>query len=123
MRHNTISVGATRPGAFAEYLALLSSNIWAADASIPLDVLAISGPFGNAAHTPRSFDLVGEDVVITGAGPIGCMSGASARHVGVRHIVVSGIDPDRLELARVMGLRSPWTLVTSRQAKRCRGSA
>ena len=100
---NTISVGATRPGAFAEYLALPSSNIWVADPAIPLDVLSICDPLGNAAHTALSFDLVGEDVLITGAGPIGCMAAAIARHVGARHVVVSDINPDRLNLAKVMG--------------------
>jgi threonine 3-dehydrogenase len=100
---NTISVGATRPGAFADYLALPSSNVWVADPAIAPDVLAICDPLGNAAHTALSFDLVGEDVLITGAGPIGCMAAAIARHVGARHVVVSDINPDRLELARVMG--------------------
>ena len=73
---NTISIGATRDGAFAEYLVLPSSNIWVADPAIPLDVLAICDPLGNAAHTALSFDLVGEDVLITGAGPVGCLAAA-----------------------------------------------
>jgi threonine 3-dehydrogenase len=100
---NTISIGATRDGAFAEYLVLPSSNIWVADPAIPLDVLAICDPLGNAAHTALSFDLVGEDVLITGAGPVGCLAAAIARHVGARHIVISDINPDRLELAKRMG--------------------
>jgi threonine 3-dehydrogenase len=100
---NAISIGATREGAFAEYLALPSSNIWVADPAIPLDVLAICDPLGNATHTALSFDLVGEDVLITGAGPVGCLATAIARHVGARHVVVTDINPDRLELAKVMG--------------------
>ncbi len=100
---NTISIGATRDGAFAEYLVLPSSNIWAADPAIPLDVLAICDPLGNAAHTALSFDLVGEDVLITGAGPVGCLAAAIVRHVGARHVVVSDINPDRLDLAKTMG--------------------
>jgi threonine 3-dehydrogenase len=100
---NTISIGATRDGAFAEYLVLPSSNIWAADPAIPLDVLSICDPLGNATHTALSFDLVGEDVLITGAGPVGCLATAIVRHVGARHVVVSDINPHRLELARVMG--------------------
>ena len=100
---NTVSVGATRPGAFAEYLVLPSSNIWQADRSISLDVLSLCDALGNAVHTALSFDLVGEDVLITGAGPIGCMAAAIARHVGARHVVVSDINPHRLELAKAMG--------------------
>jgi threonine 3-dehydrogenase len=100
---NTVSVGATRPGAFAEYLVLPSSNIWQADRSISLDVLSLCDALGNATHTALSFDLVGEDVLITGAGPIGCMAAAIARHVGARHVVVSDINPHRLELAAAMG--------------------
>ena len=100
---NTVSVGATRPGAFAEYLVLPSSNIWQADRSISLDVLSLCDALGNATHTALSFDLVGEDVLITGAGPIGCMAAAIARHVGARHVVVSDINPDRLGLATALG--------------------
>ena len=100
---NTISIGASRDGAFAEYLALPSSNVWVADPAIALDVLAICDPLGNATHTALSFDLVGEDVLITGAGPVGCLATAIVRHVGARHVVVSDINPDRLELAKVMG--------------------
>ena len=100
---NTVSIGATRAGAYAEYLVLPASNVWAADISIPLDVLAISDPLGNAVHTALAFDLVGEDVLITGAGPVGCMAAAVARHVGARHIVVSDLNPGRLKLAEAMG--------------------
>ena len=100
---NTVSIGATRAGAYAEYLVLPTSNVWAADISIPLDVLAISDPLGNAVHTALTFDLVGEDVLITGAGPVGCMAAAVARHVGARHIVVSDLNSGRLKLAEAMG--------------------
>jgi len=100
---NTVSVGATRPGAFAEYLVLPASNIWQADRSISLDVLSLCDALGNATHTALSFDLVGEDVLITGAGPIGCMAASIARHVGARHIVVSDINPHRLGLATALG--------------------
>jgi len=78
------------------------SNVWHADSKIPLDVLSCFDPFGNATHTALSFDLVGEDVLITGAGPIGCMAVAIARHAGARNIVITDVNPYRLELARKM---------------------
>jgi threonine 3-dehydrogenase len=99
---NTQGVGVNRQGAFAEFLAIPMSNVWHADPSIPLDVLSCFDPLGNATHTALSFDLVGEDVLITGAGPIGCMAAAIARHAGARHIVVTDINPYRLDLARKM---------------------
>ena len=79
------------------------SNIWHCDTSIPKDVLACFDPFGNAVHTTLSYDLVGEDVLITGAGPIGCMAVAVAKHAGARYVVITDVNPYRLELARKMG--------------------
>jgi threonine 3-dehydrogenase len=99
---NTKGVGVNRQGAFAEFLAIPMSNVWHADPNIPLDVLSCFDPLGNATHTALSFDLVGEDVLITGAGPIGCMAVAIARHAGARNIVITDINPYRLELARKM---------------------
>jgi threonine 3-dehydrogenase len=99
---NTEGVGVNRQGAFAEFLSIPKSNVWHADPNIPLDVLSCFDPLGNATHTALSFDLVGEDVLITGAGPIGCMAAAIARHAGARHIVVTDLNPFRLELAKKM---------------------
>jgi threonine 3-dehydrogenase len=100
---DTQGIGVTRPGAFAEYLALPMTNVWVHDASIPRDVQSIFDPFGNAVHTALSFDVLGEDVLITGAGPIGIMATAVVRHAGARHVVVTDINPYRLELAKKMG--------------------
>jgi threonine 3-dehydrogenase len=100
---DTKGVGVNRPGAFAEYLALPMTNVWVHDPQIPRDVQAIFDPFGNAVHTALSFDLLGEDVLITGAGPIGCMAAAIVRHAGARHVVVTDLNPYRLELARRLG--------------------
>ncbi len=100
---HTKGVGVNRPGAFAEYLVIPASNVWLCDPSIDTDILSAFDPFGNAAHTALSFDLVGEDVLITGAGPIGIMATAIARHAGARHIVVSDVNPYRLNLALQMG--------------------
>src|ERR1700704_840802 len=100
---DTQGVGVNRPGAFAEYLSLPMSNVWVHDPKIPRDVQAIFDPFGNAVHTALSFDLLGEDVLITGAGPIGCMAAAIVHHAGARHVVVTDVNPYRLELARKMG--------------------
>ena len=99
----TKGVGIERAGAYAEYLCIPMSNVWYADPSLPRELLACFDPFGNATHTALSFDLVGEDVLITGAGPIGLMAAAIARHVGARHIVVTDVNPYRLDLARKMG--------------------
>ncbi len=99
----TSSVGVNRPGAFAEYLCIPVSNVWYCDPAIPTDVLAVFDPLGNATHTALSFDVLGEDVLITGAGPIGCMAAAIARHAGARHIVVTDVIPCRLALARRLG--------------------
>jgi threonine 3-dehydrogenase len=100
---DTRGVGVNRPGAFAEYLALPMTNVWVHDTHIPRDVQAIFDPFGNAVHTALSFDVLGEDVLITGAGPIGCMAAAVVRHAGARHVVVTDLNPYRLELARRLG--------------------
>src|SRR5213076_1760305 len=96
-------VGVNRPGAFAEYLALPMTNVWVHDPSIPRDVQAIFDPFGNAVHTALHFNVLGEDVLITGAGPIGVMAAKVVRHAGARHVVVTDVNPFRLELARKMG--------------------
>lgn len=100
---NTTGVGVNRPGAFAEYLVIPAENAFPIPDDIPDDIAAIFDPFGNATHTALSFDLVGEDVLITGAGPIGIMAVAIARHVGARHIVITDVNEYRLDLARKMG--------------------
>ena len=100
---DTSGIGVNRPGAFAEFLALPVTNVWVHDPHIPRDVQAIFDPFGNAVHTALSFDLLGEDVLITGAGPIGIMAVAIVRHAGARHVVITDVNPYRLELARKMG--------------------
>ena len=97
------AVGVNRPGAFAEYLALPMTNVWHQEDSIDRDIAAIFDPFGNAVHTALSFPVLGEDVLITGAGPIGCMAAAVVRHAGARYVVVTDVNPWRLELARKMG--------------------
>ncbi len=99
----TKGVGVNRPGAFAEYIALPMTNVWHHEDSIDRDVAAIFDPFGNAVHTALSFPVLGEDVLITGAGPIGCMAAAVVRHAGARHIVITDVNPYRLELARELG--------------------
>ena len=96
-------VGVTRPGAFAELIALPMTNIWHHWLGIDEDVAAIFDPFGNAVHTALAFPVLGEDVLITGAGPIGCMAAAVVRHAGARHVVVSDPNPYRRELAAGMG--------------------
>ena len=100
---DTKGVGENRQGAFAEYLCIPASNAVHVDPAIPLDVLSCFDPLGNATHTTLQYDLVGEDVLITGAGPIGCMAAAIARHAGARKIVVTDVNPDRLALALKMG--------------------
>ncbi len=100
---NTVGVGVNRPGCFAEYMSLPASNVFKLSAGISDEIASILDPFGNATHTALSFNLVGEDVLITGAGPIGIMAVAIARHVGARHIVITDVNPYRLELARRMG--------------------
>ena len=100
---NTVGVSVNRPGAFAEYLAIPAFNAFKIPDDISDDLAAILDPFGNAAHTALSFNLVGEDVLITGAGPIGIMAAAIARHVGARHVVITDVNDYRLNLATRMG--------------------
>ena len=100
---HTQGVGVTRPGAFAELIALPMTNIWHHWPGVDEDVAAIFDPFGNAVHTALAFPVLGEDVLITGAGPIGCMAAAVVRHAGARHVVVSDPNPYRLALAERMG--------------------
>ncbi len=100
---DTQGVGVNRPGAFAEYLVLPMTNVWHHDEGIDREVAAIFDPFGNAVHTALSFPVLGEDVLITGAGPIGMMAAAVVRHAGARHVVITDVNPWRLELASRMG--------------------
>ena len=100
---NTVGVGVNRPGCFAEYLAIPALNDFPLPDDISDDVAAFLDPLGNATHTALSFDLVGEDVLITGAGPIGCMAVAIAKHVGARNVVITDVNEYRLELARKLG--------------------
>jgi threonine 3-dehydrogenase len=100
---HTLGVGVNRPGAFAEFISLPMTNIWRHDPKIDQEVAAIFDPFGNAVHTALSFPVLGEDVLITGAGPIGLMAIPVVRHAGARHIVITDMNPFRLELARKMG--------------------
>ncbi len=101
--NHTSGVGVNRQGCFAEYLSLPVTNVWYCDERIPTDILACFDPLGNATHTALSFDVLGEDVLITGAGPIGCMAAAIARHAGARYVVVTDVNPYRLALARKLG--------------------
>ena len=100
---NTQGVGVNRSGSFAEYVCIPASNVWLCDPKIPQDVLAIFDPYGNATHTALSFELLGEDILITGAGPIGIMAAAIAKHAGARYVVITDVNPYRLELAKKMG--------------------
>lgn len=101
---HTQGIGVNRPGAFAEYIAVPMANVWAHAPGIDPDVAAVFDPFGNAVHTALSFPVLGEDVLITGAGPIGLMAAAVVRHAGARHVVVTDVNPHRLELATKMGV-------------------
>lgn len=101
---NTIGVGVNRPGAFAEYLALPAVNAYKIPDGIPDEMAAIFDPLGNAVHTALSFNLIGEDVLITGAGPIGIMAAAVCRHVGARYVVITDINDYRLDLAKTIGV-------------------
>jgi threonine 3-dehydrogenase len=101
--NKTSGIGVNRPGAFAEFLSIPQTNVWAADPKIPLEVLSCFDPLGNAVHTTLSFDVLGEDVLITGAGPIGIMAVAIAKHAGARYVVITDVNPYRLALAEKMG--------------------
>ncbi len=100
---HTLGVGVNRPGAFAEYIALPMSNIWRHEPAVNREIAAIFDPFGNAVHTALSFPVLGEDVLITGAGPIGLMAIPVVKHAGARFVVVTDLNPYRLELAKKMG--------------------
>ena len=109
----TRGIGVNEPGAFAEYLRLPAFNVIPLPDEISDDIGAILDPLGNAVHTALSFDLVGEDVLITGAGPIGIMAGAVARHVGARHVVITDINQDRLDLAAQVANVTPVNVATT----------
>lgn len=101
---HTVGIGVNRAGAFAELISVPQTNVWVHSPGIDPDVASIFDPFGNAVHTALSFDLLGEDVLVTGAGPIGIMGAAVARHAGARYVVITDVNPTRLELARKMGV-------------------
>ena len=103
---NTVGVGVNRPGAFAEYLAIPAHNTYKLPDYLSDDLAAILDPYGNAVHTALSFDLVGEDVLITGAGPIGIMAAAVAKKVAARHVVITDVNPYRLNLAKSLGIEN-----------------
>ena len=100
----TKGIGVNHPGAFAEFVAMPATNVWRHPPDIDLDVAAIFDPFGNAVHTALTFPILGEDVLITGAGPIGLMAAIVARHAGARHVVITDVSPYRLDLARRIGV-------------------
>ena len=109
----TKGVGVNRSGAFAEYLSLPMTNVWLLDKAVSHDVAAIFDPLGNAVHTALQFPVLGEDVLITGAGPIGIMAAAVVRHAGARHVVITDMNPYRLELAKKM--RPTWRSTSARR--------
>jgi threonine 3-dehydrogenase len=102
----TSSIGVDRDGAFAEFVVVPAGNLWVHPAGMNPDLAAIFDPLGNAVHTALSFPLVGEDVLVTGAGPIGLMAARIAQHVGARHVMVTDVNPSRLELARSLGIEA-----------------
>ena len=110
---DTVGVGVNRDGAFAEYLVIPQENVRRCEDNVPLEMYAIFDPFGNAVHTALSFELTGEDVLITGAGPIGIMAAAVCKHVGARYVVITDINDDRLELARKLGIQ--YTVNTAKE--------
>jgi threonine 3-dehydrogenase len=116
----TKGIGVNHPGAFAEYIALPATNVWRHPKDINLDVAAIFDPFGNAVHTALTFPVLGEDVLITGAGPIGLMAAIVARHAGARHIVVTDVSPYRLALASRIGVTLAVDVSTSSVAEAMR---
>jgi len=101
---HTSGVGVNRPGCFAEFISLPMTNVWRHDPNVNRDAAAIFDPFGNAVHTALKFDVLGEDVLITGAGPIGIMAAAVVRHAGARYVVITDVNEYRLDLARKMGV-------------------
>ncbi len=102
---DTIGVGVNRDGAFAEYLVIPQENVRRCEPDIPIEMYAIFDPFGNAVHTALSYEMTGEDVLVTGAGPIGIMAAVVSKYVGARHVVLTDINDDRLELAKKLGIR------------------
>jgi len=111
---NTKGIGVNKPGCFAEYLAMPAENVFSIPEGVSDDEASILDPLGNAVHTALSFDMIGEDVLITGAGPIGIMAGAIANHVGARHVVITDVNEYRMDLARKLGIK---TVVDSRKEK------
>ncbi len=114
---HTQGVGVNRAGAFAEFIALPMTNVWKHHAGINLDIAAIFDPFGNAVHTALMFPVLGEDVLITGAGPIGIMAAAVVRQAGARHVVITDVNENRLELARKMGVNLALNVTTGTLAE------
>ena len=110
----TVGVGVNRDGAFAEYLVIPQENVRRCEKDIPEEMYSIFDPFGNAVHTALSFDVVGEDVLITGAGPIGIMAAAVCKFVGARHVVITDIKDERLELAKELGIK--YTVNTAKES-------
>jgi threonine 3-dehydrogenase len=101
---DTVGVGVNFDGAYADYLVVPAANVWYAGDSVPLETLAYFDPLGNATHTALTYDLVGEDVLVTGAGPIGIMAAAIAKHIGARYVVITDVNEYRLDLARKVGV-------------------
>jgi len=114
---HTSGVGVNRPGAFAEYIAVPMSNVWVHSPHVDLEIASIFDPFGNAVHTALSFPVLGEDVLITGAGPIGLMAAAVARHAGARFVVITDVNPYRLELAAKLGVTRAVDVRTTKLAE------
>ena len=102
--HHTLGTGVQRNGCFAEFIVLPMTNVWRHSPGIPLEIAAIFDPLGNAVHTALAFPVLGEDVLVTGAGPIGVMAAAVAKHAGARHVVISDPNPYRLALAEKVGV-------------------
>jgi len=115
--HRPSAVGVDRDGAFAEYLSIPVANVWYADPKIPEEIISCFDPLGNAVHTALSFDVLGEDVLITGAGPIGIMASAVVKHAGARYIVITDVNDQRLELAKKMGVTMTLNPRTTRIAE------
>jgi len=109
---NTVGIGVNRPGAFAEFISVPAFNVFKLSDAISDDMASILDPLGNATHTALSFDLVGEDVLITGAGPIGIMAVAIAKYAGARHVVITDVNDYRLDLARKMGATAAVNVTT-----------